>query len=47
MKPPYKPSSLDGPVCCRELKPGVARENHTLLDHVDYNEKELEEELPE
>lgn len=25
--------------CHRELKPGVPRLNHTLLDHVDYNEE--------
>jgi hypothetical protein len=29
---------LDGPMCVRELKPGVQREGHALTDHVDYNE---------
>ena len=31
----------DEPVCCRELKPGVARENHRLSDHVDYEERDV------
>jgi hypothetical protein len=26
---------LDGPVCVRELKPGVPREGHLLTDHAD------------
>jgi len=28
---------FDGPWCHRELRPGVKRERHTLLDHVDYD----------
>lgn len=36
---PLKRSYLDGPMCVRELKPGVAREGHLLTDHVDYSEE--------
>lgn len=31
-------SSLDGPNCHRELKPGVDPQGHKLTDHVNYNE---------
>lgn len=27
---------LDGPMCVRELKPGVERAGHSLKDHLDY-----------
>jgi hypothetical protein len=29
----------DSPVCCRELKPGTDRKDHTLEDHVSYKDK--------
>lgn len=41
---PFGTSWLDSPgLCCRELKPGVSRENHKLTDHIDYSEEAIVE----
>ena len=42
MRSYYFPKSIkidDRPVCYREIKPGVDRNNHKLTDHIDYNEE--------
>lgn len=43
---PFGSSWLDSPgFCVRELKPGVARENHRLTDHLPYGDDVIEQAL--